>query len=93
MAKNYKHLKNIGIKKQGLNVVKVQACLRLWQLMPAVCRSEAEEQRTLNVRQWNACIPIGWLTGEVCQRKTGLNVGFDNLCPQFAERNSKRYLD
>ena len=32
------YLEGVGIRKQGLDVGKVQACLRLWQLMPAVCR-------------------------------------------------------
>ena len=32
-------------------------------------RSLLKEQLTLNARQWNAYIPIGRLTGEVCRMK------------------------
>ena len=32
-------------EQEGLNVGKLDACIKVWQLMPAVCRSKAEENR------------------------------------------------
>ena len=46
-------------------------CRKAWclhQSLTTYGRSLLKEQQALNVRQWNACIPIGWLTGEVCRR-------------------------
>ena len=63
------YLEGVGIRKQGLDVGKVQACLRLWRLMPAVCTNEVQCQTGLNVGKLDACIKVWQPTDEVCRRK------------------------
>ena len=52
--------------KQGLDVGKLDACIKVWQLMPAVCTNEVQCQTGLDVWQWNASIPIRQLMPAVC---------------------------
>ena len=41
------YLEGVGIRKQGLDVGKVDACIKVWQLMPAVCTNEVQGEKYL----------------------------------------------
>ena len=75
------YLDGVGIRKQGLDVGKLDACIKVWQPTDEVCTNEVQCQTGLDVGQWNASIPIWQLMPAVCRRKTGLDVS----CPQFAQ--------
>ena len=81
------YLEGVGIRKQGLDVGKVQACLRLWQLMPAVCRRKTGlDVLCPQFAQTKCSVKQGWILENLT-----LASKFDNLCPQFAEGTSIRF--
>ena len=62
------YLEGVGIRKQGLDVGKLDACIKVWQLMPAVCTNEVQCQTGLDIGKLDACIKVWQLMPAVCRR-------------------------